>query len=81
MHEKPLLSMYQASSKPRQEKEKRKRDEDKKSNHGSDNHGKRGELTHNPKSEKEKKFQSNREALAGVPQAEIDQHKADKASC
>jgi hypothetical protein len=26
-------------------------------------------------------FQNNYEALAGIPQAEIDQHKADKASC
>jgi hypothetical protein len=79
MHEKPLLSMYQASSEPKQEKEKRKRDDDKKSNR-SDKRGKK-ESTHTPRSDKEKKFQSNREALAGVPQAEIDQHKADKASC
>jgi hypothetical protein len=49
MHEKPLLNMYQASSEPR--------------------------------SDKEKKFQNNHEALAGVPQAEIDQYKVDKASC
>jgi hypothetical protein len=34
-----------------------------------------------PRSDREKKFQSNCEALAGVPQAEIDQHKVDKASC
>jgi hypothetical protein len=46
-----------------------------------DKHGKKGESTHTPKGDKEKKFQNNREALASVPQAEIDQHKADKASC
>jgi hypothetical protein len=81
MHEKPLLNMYQASSEPRQEREKRKRDEEKKSNRGSDKRGKKGESTRTPKSDREKKFQNNREALAGVPQAEIDQHKVDKASC
>jgi hypothetical protein len=81
MHEKPLLIMYQASCEPKQEREKRKRDEDKKSNCGSDMHGKKEESTHIPKGNQEKKFQNNREALAGVPQAEIDQHKADKASC
>jgi hypothetical protein len=79
MHEKPLLSMYQTSSEPKQEKEKWKRDDDRKSNR-SDRHGKK-ESTHIPRSDKEKKFQNNREALAGVPQMEIDQHKADKASC
>jgi hypothetical protein len=79
MHEKPLLNMYQASSEPKQEKEKRKREEEKKPNR-SDKCGKK-ESTHTPRSDKEKKFQNNREALAGVPQAEIDQHKADKASC
>jgi hypothetical protein len=79
MHEKPLLNMYQASSKPKQEREKRKRDEEKKPNR-SDKHGKK-ESTHTPRSDREKKFQNNREALASVPQANIDQHKADKASC
>jgi hypothetical protein len=79
MHKKPLLSMYQASSEPKQEKEKRKQDDDKKSNR-SDKRGKK-ESTHTPRSDKEKKFQNNRKALAGVPQVEIDQHKADKASC
>jgi predicted ATP-binding protein involved in virulence len=81
MHEKPLLNIYQVSSEPKQEREKWKREEEKKSNRGSDKHGKKGESTHAPKSDREKKFQNNREALAGVPQAEIDQHKADKASC
>jgi predicted ATP-binding protein involved in virulence len=81
MHEKPLLNLYQTSSEPKQEREKRKREEDKKSNRGSDKRGKKGESTRTPKSDREKKFQNNREALAGVPQAEIDQHKADKASC
>jgi predicted ATP-binding protein involved in virulence len=70
MHEKPLLSMYQASSEPKQEKEKRKRDDDKKSNR-SDKCGKK-ESTHTTSTNKEKKFQNNREALAGVPQVEID---------
>jgi hypothetical protein len=79
MHEKPLLSMYQASSEPKLEKEKRKREEDKKSN-WSDKCGKK-ESTHTPRNDKEKKLQNNREALAGVPQAEINQHKADRASC
>jgi hypothetical protein len=83
MHEKPLLSMYQTSSEPKQEREreKRKRDDEKKSTCGSDKRGKKGESTGTPKGDREKKFQNNREALAGVPQAEIDQHKADKASC
>jgi hypothetical protein len=81
MHEKPLLNMYQASSEPKQEKEKRKRDEEKKPNRGSDNHGKRRESTHTPRSDQEKKFQNNGEALVSVPQAEIDQYKADKVSC
>jgi hypothetical protein len=80
MHEKPLLSMYQTSSEPKQEKEKQKRDEEGKSSRGSDKHGKK-EPTHAPKGDKEKKLQNNCEALAGVPQAEFDQYKADKASC
>jgi predicted ATP-binding protein involved in virulence len=80
MHEKPLLSIYQAPSEPKQEREKRKRDEEKKPNHGSDKGGKK-ESTHTPRNDREKKFQNNREALASVPQAKIDQHKADKASC
>jgi hypothetical protein len=79
MHEKPLLSMYQTSSEPKQEREKRNQDEDGKSGRGSDKCGKK-EPTHTPRSNKEKKFQNNHEALAGVPQAEIDQQKADKAS-
>jgi hypothetical protein len=79
MHEKPLLNMYQASSEPKPEREKRKRDEEKKPNR-SDKRGKK-ESTHTPKSDRERKFQNNREALAGVPQAEIDQHKVDGASC
>jgi hypothetical protein len=83
MHEKPLLNMYQASSEPTQEKEKRKRDEERQSTRRQDNRGKdkRREPNRAPRSDQEKKFQSNREALAGVPQAEIDQHKADKAAC
>jgi predicted ATP-binding protein involved in virulence len=81
MHEKPLLNMYQTSSEPKQEREKRKQDEEKKSNHRSDKRGKKGESTRIPKSDQENKFQNNRKALASVPQAEIDQHKADQASC
>jgi hydroxymethylpyrimidine pyrophosphatase-like HAD family hydrolase len=83
MHKKPLLNMYQASSEPKQEKEKWKRDEERKSSRGQDNRGKDKKREPNgaPRSNQEKKFQNNREALAGVPQAEIDQHKADKASC
>jgi hypothetical protein len=80
MHEKPLLNMYQASSEPKQEREKRKRDEEKKADRRSDKRGKK-ESARTPRSDREKKFQNNREALAGVPQAEIDQHKVDKASC
>jgi hypothetical protein len=79
MHEKPLLNMYQASSEPKQEREKRKRDEEKKTNCRSDKHGKK-EPTYTPKGDREKKFRNNHEVLAGVPQAEINQHKADKAS-
>jgi hypothetical protein len=79
MHEKLLLNMYQTSSKPKQEKDKRKREEEKKSNR-SDKRGKK-ESNYTPRSDKEKKFQNNREALASVLQVEIDQHKADKASC
>jgi hypothetical protein len=65
MYEKPLLNMYQTSSKHKQEREK-------KSNHELDKYGKRGELTRTPKSDQEKKFQNNRKVLARVPQAEID---------
>jgi hypothetical protein len=43
-----------------------------KQNHGSDNRGKKREPTRAPRSDWEKKFQNNREALVGVPQAEID---------
>jgi hypothetical protein len=43
MHKKPLLNIYQASSEPKEEKEKQKRDEEKKPNHRSDNHGKKRE--------------------------------------
>jgi predicted ATP-binding protein involved in virulence len=83
MYEKPLLNMYQASSEPKQEREKRKREEERKSTRGQDNRGKdkKRELNRTPRSDREKKFQNNREALVGVPQAEIDQYKADKASC
>jgi hypothetical protein len=81
MHEKLLLSMYQTSSEPKQEREKRKREEDGKLGCGSDKHGKKGEPNHATKSNWEKKFQNNHEALAGVRPAEINQHKADKASC
>jgi predicted ATP-binding protein involved in virulence len=79
MHKKPLLNMYQASSEPKQEKEKQKRDEEKKPNR-LDKHGKK-ESTCIPKSNQEKKFQNNWEALPGIPQAKIDQYKAHKASC
>jgi hypothetical protein len=81
IHEKPLLNIYQASSEPKQEREKRKRDEEKKPNCGSDNRGKRREPTHTYRSNQEKKVQNNHKALVGVPQAEIDQYKADKVSC
>jgi hypothetical protein len=81
MDEKLLLSMYQTSSEPKQEREKRKRDKDGKLGRGLDKRGKKGEPNHAPKGNWEKKFQNNREALAGVPQFEIDQHKADKVSC
>jgi hypothetical protein len=51
MYEKPLLNIYQASSKPKQEREKQKQDEEKKSTCGSDNHGKKEEQTHTPRSD------------------------------
>jgi hypothetical protein len=81
MYEKSLLNIYQASTEPQQEKEKQKQDEEKKLSCRADKHRNGGESTHTPKSNKEKKFQNNHEVLASVPQAEIDQHKADKASC
>jgi hypothetical protein len=80
MYEKPLVNMYQTSSEPKQEREKWKQDEEKKPNRRSDKHGKK-ESTYIPRSNWEKKFQNNHEALASVPQAEINQHKVDKASC
>jgi hypothetical protein len=73
--------MYQTSSEPKQEREKWKQDDDGKPGCRSGKRGKKGEPTHIPKSDWEKKFQNNREALTSIPQAEIDQHKADKASC
>jgi predicted ATP-binding protein involved in virulence len=51
MYEKPLLNIYQASSRPKQEREKWKQDEEKKSNHGLDKCGKKGESTCIPKSD------------------------------
>jgi hypothetical protein len=81
MYEKPLLNIYQASSQPKQEREKQKWDEEKKPNCRSDNNGKKKEQTCTPRGNQEKKFQNNHKVLGGVPQAEIDQHKADKASC
>jgi hypothetical protein len=81
MYEKPLLNIYQASSEPKQEREKRKPDKEKKPNHGSDNCGNGREPARTPRSAREKKFPNNREALVGVPQTEINQYKADKASC
>jgi hypothetical protein len=79
MYEKLLLNIYQTLPEPRQEREKRKRDEEKKPNR-SDKCRKK-ESTHTPKGDREKKFHNNHEALASVPQAEIDKHKAEKASC
>jgi predicted ATP-binding protein involved in virulence len=67
MYEKPLLNMYQASSKPKQEREKRKQDEDKKPNCRSDNCGKRKEMTYTPRSDQDKRFQNNHKVLVGVP--------------
>jgi hypothetical protein len=72
MYEKPLLNMYQASSEPKQEREKQKQDEEKKPNCRLDNCRKRRELTHIPRNNWEKKFQNNRKALVSIPQAEID---------
>jgi hypothetical protein len=82
MHEKPLLNMYQAALEPKQEKEKQKRDEERKPTHGQDNRSKdkKKESTCTPRSDREKKFQNNCEALVGVAQAEIDQYKVHKAS-
>jgi hypothetical protein len=79
MHEKPLLNIYQASSEPKQEREKRNYDKEKKPNQ-LDKYGKKIQ-THIPRSDWERKFQNNQEVLASIPQAEIDQHKVDKASC
>jgi hypothetical protein len=80
MHQKPLLWIYQTDQ-TRQDKEKKRDQGDKKKNHASEIRGKDREWTCTTKSDKDRKFQNNRDALAGVPQNEIDQHKADKASC
>jgi hypothetical protein len=72
MYEKLLLNMYQASSEPKQEREKQKQDEEKKPNNRSDNYGKKRELTRIPRSDQEKKFQNNYEVLVSIPQAEIN---------
>jgi predicted ATP-binding protein involved in virulence len=51
IYEKPLLNMYQASSEPKQEREKQKQDEEKKPNCGLDNCGKKREPTCIPRSD------------------------------
>jgi hypothetical protein len=76
MHEKPLLRMYQSSRHSKQEGERKK--VRRSAAHSSK---KSKEHTRTTKGDREKKFQSNCEALAGVPQSEINQYKADKASC
>jgi hypothetical protein len=80
MHQKPLLRIYQIDQ-PRQDKEKKRDHSNKKKNRRSETRGKDREWTRITKIDKERKFQNNRDALAGIPQNEIDQHKADKASC
>jgi hypothetical protein len=79
MHQKPLLRIYQTDQ-PRQDKEKKRDHSDKKKNRGSETRGKDRERTRTTKSDKDRKFQNNQDALSSVPQNEIDQHKADKAS-
>jgi hypothetical protein len=64
MHEKLLFSMYQASSEPKQEKEKWKWDEEKKPNRLDKCRKKKS--THIPKGDQGKKFLNNCEALAGM---------------
>jgi hypothetical protein len=51
MYEKLLLNMYQVSSEPKQEREKRKQDEEGKQNCGSHDHGKKRELMYIPRSD------------------------------
>jgi hypothetical protein len=71
MHKKLLLNMYQASSEPKQEREKWKQEEEKKPNCRSDKCGKK-EPTYTCKGNQENKFQNNYEVLVSVPPAEID---------
>jgi hypothetical protein len=80
MHQKPLLRIYQTDQ-PKQDKDKTKDYGDKRKNHSSE--ARVNELdkehTHTTKSDKERTFQNKHNAVSGVPQNEIDQHKADKA--
>jgi hypothetical protein len=82
MHQKPLLQIYQTNQ-PKKYKDKKKDYGNKRKNRSSEAMGidKDKERTCTTKSDKERKFQNNRDALSGVHQDEIDQHKADRASC
>jgi hypothetical protein len=80
MHQKPLLWIYQ-NDQSKQDKEKKKEYGDKRKSYSSEARGKDREHTRTTKSDKERKFQNNWDALSRVPQNEIDQHKVDKASC
>jgi DNA polymerase sigma len=82
MHQKPLLRIYQTDQ-PKQDKEKKKDHGDKLRNGSSQTRGKDKdrECTRTTRSDKERKFQNNRDALSGVPQDERDQHKVDRDLC
>jgi hypothetical protein len=80
MHQKPLLRIYQ-NDQSKQDKDKKKEYGDKRKSRSSEARGKDREHTRTTKSDKERKFQNNRDALSGIPQNEIDQHKADKGRC
>jgi hypothetical protein len=81
MHQKLLLRTYQTDQ-PKKYKDDKKDYGDKRKNHSSEARGndKDKERTRTTKSDKERKFQNIRDVLSGVPQDEIDQHKADRAS-
>jgi hypothetical protein len=80
MHQKPLLRIYQ-NNQSKQDKENKKEYGDKRKRCSSKVRGKDRERTRTTKSDKERKFQNNQDALSGIPQNVIDQYKVDKASC
>jgi hypothetical protein len=80
MYQKPLHQIYQTNE-PKKYKDKKKDNGNKRKNHRTEARGsnKAKEHTRTTKSDKERKFQNNRDALSGVPQDDIDQYKVDRA--